>query len=516
MTLRLILGDQLNSQHSWFQHVSSEYTYVLMEMRQETDYTKHHIQKVVAFFLSMRNFAAELKEAGHQVTYLQLDDERNKQDLVKNIETLAENLEADQFQYLLPDEYRLDQQLSNFQQEINDQKHALLKKCESFDTEHFFTKREDLAHFFKGKKTFIMENFYRSMRKKHGYLMEGDEPYGGKWNYDHENRKKLPKKHEVIEPKLFSKDVNAVKELLELHGVETMGSLEAESFIWPTSHKECEDLLSFFIEDCLEHFGTYEDAMTENSWSVYHSRLSFAMNSKMLSPEEVIEKTIAHWEQYQDRITIAQVEGFVRQILGWREFMRGIYWAHMPSFATKNFLEHKEKLPEWFWTGEVKMNCMKHSIGQSLDKAYAHHIQRLMVIGNFALLAGINPDELDEWYLGVYIDAIEWVEITNTRGMSQFADGGIVGTKPYVSSANYIHKMSDYCSNCSYDYKKKTGDNACPFNWFYWHFYERHRENLAKNPRIGMAYRLLDKMDDDKKKAILKQAECYLSQLNSL
>jgi len=264
----------------------------------------------------------------------------------------------------------------------------------------------------------------------------------------------------------------------------------------------------------LIHFGQYQDAMTTWDPFLFHSRLSFSLNTKMISPLEVVRKVETYWESHQDEVSISQVEGFVRQIIGWREYMRGIYWAKMPEFAELNFFGHERPLPSWYWTGNTKMNCLSKSISQSLEHAYAHHIQRLMVTGNFALLAGIDPAALDEWYLGIYIDAIEWVEITNTRGMSQFADGGIVGTKPYVSSANYIQKMSNYCGQCAYDAKKKTGHGACPFNSLYWNFYEVNRSKLQKNPRIGMAYRTLDKMSN--KKELLAQAAEYLDKIETL
>jgi deoxyribodipyrimidine photolyase-related protein len=230
----------------------------------------------------------------------------------------------------------------------------------------------------------------------------------------------------------------------------------------------------------------------------------------------VINRCITEWEKRPNEISISQIEGFVRQILGWREYMRGIYWAKMPEYSQLNFFNHQAKLPEWFWTAQTKMNCLHHAIKQSLDYAYAHHIQRLMITGNFALLAGIHPDEVDKWYLGIYIDAIEWVEITNTRGMSQFADGGIVGTKPYVSSAAYIDKMSNYCQNCFYDKSKKVGEKACPFNSLYWNFYDSNRKLLEKNPRIGMMYKVWDKMQSDTKVEILHQAEKYLNEIESL
>jgi deoxyribodipyrimidine photolyase-related protein len=268
--------------------------------------------------------------------------------------------------------------------------------------------------------------------------------------------------------------------------------------------------------ECLPLFGTYQDAMTPNEWSLYHSRLSFSMNIKMISPSEVIHRAIKEWEKHPEKIEYNQLEGFVRQIIGWREYMRGIYWLKMPEYNSLNYFNHQEKLPDWFWTGNTKMNCLKDSIKQSLHYAYAHHIQRLMITGNFALLAGTHPDEVDAWYLGIYIDALDWVEITNTRGMSQFADGGIVGTKPYVSSASYIDKMSNYCSSCYYNKAKKVGEKACPFNSLYWNFYDKHEDKLAKNPRIGMMYKVWHRMKPEDKEALLQQADYFLKNINNL
>ncbi|MFM8840668.1 MAG: cryptochrome/photolyase family protein, partial [bacterium] len=254
-----------------------------------------------------------------------------------------------------------------------------------------------------------------------------------------------------------------------------------------------------------------QDAMTNRSWSLFHSRISFSLNTKMLHPMEVITSAIDAMNKHPELISIEQVEGYVRQILGWREYMRGIYRESMPHYATLNAFNHTRRLPEWFWTGDTPMHCLSMTIKQSLDHAYAHHIQRLMITGNYALLAGINPDEVDAWYLGIYIDAIEWVEMPNTRGMSQFADGGIVGTKPYVSSASYINSMSDYCKGCTFDPKKKVGEDACPFNSLYWHFYHRNRHLLGGNNRIGMMYAVWDKMRN--KEEILAQAESHLQTL---
>jgi deoxyribodipyrimidine photolyase-related protein len=304
--------------------------------------------------------------------------------------------------------------------------------------------------------------------------------------------------------------------MIQHQGVETIGEIQEKQFFWPVTRNESLELLSFFIENCLPYFGTFQDAMTTDAWSVYHSRISFAMNVKLLSPKEVVDAVIQAYRSNEHSIALNQVEGFVRQVIGWREYMRGIYWMHMPEYAGLNFFNHENKLPEWYWTGETNMKCLSHSIKESLQFAYAHHIQRLMVTGNFALLAGIHPDELDRWYLGIYIDALEWVEITNTRGMSQFADGGIVGTKPYVSSANYIDKMSSYCGSCHYNSKQKVGEMACPFNSLYWHFYARNESLLRKNPRIGMMYVTWDKMQHQAKTELLNQAEYYLENINNL
>ncbi|MFM2251168.1 MAG: hypothetical protein RLZZ358_2098 [Bacteroidota bacterium] len=505
--LRLVLGDQLNNQHSWFAVPNSSVTYLMLEMRQETDYVTHHIQKVVGFFLSMRQFAQELQEQGHQFIYLTLDDPQNQQSLPSQIQTLVTKEGFTRFEYLLPDEYRLDQQLQACCADLD-----IL--CQAFDTEHFLSDREFLTNFFKGKKTFLMESFYREMRRKYQVLMEGNQPLTGQWNYDQDNRQSLKDKSLILPPRLHPKQAGPIVDLLDRCGVSTVGTIDTEAFVWPTSRKESLELLDHFCEHLLVHFGSYQDALTTWDPYLFHSRLSFSLNCKLISPLEVVQTVEAYWSRHQDQIGIAQAEGFIRQILGWREYMRGIYWAKMPEFAQLNYFGHERKLPDWFWTGNTKMNCLSQSIQQSLDLAYAHHIQRLMVTGNFTLLAGIHPDEVDRWYLGIYIDAIEWVEITNTRGMSQFADGGIVGTKPYVSSANYIKKQGNYCSTCAYQAEKKTGEGSCPFNSLYWHFHARNRDLLEKNPRIGMVYRTWDKMSN--RQELLDQAEDYLAHLEEL
>jgi len=506
-TLKLILGDQLNHEHSWFSSKNEDTTYLMMEMRQETDYVTHHIQKVVAFFLSMRSFKDWLVENGHQVIYLTLDHADNQQNLDQNILRIIEEQGFERFEYLLPDEYRLDDQLSKLSEKLG-------IETGSESTEHFITERMDVDKLF-GAKNYLMENFYRRIRKKHGWLMANGNPEGDQWNFDQQNRKSLPKNHLVKPPKIFNNDVSEIVQLLKSENVKTIGNIDPQNFIWPTNRQDCLDLYDYFLQECLPNFGNYQDAMHTDHWSLYHARISFAMNSKLLSPTEVIEKAIIAYRE-NDTIDLSAIEGFVRQIAGWREFMRGVYWAKMPAYADENQLNHQRKLPEFFWTGKTNMNCVKHAVDQSLDYAYAHHIQRLMITGNFALLASIKPDLVDEWYLGIYIDAIEWVELPNTRGMSQFADGGVVATKPYISSANYINKMSNYCKSCHYNYKEKITENACPFNSLYYNFLDLHKERFSRNGRMNMMYANLNKLDADTRGNIMAKAEEYLTNIEQL
>jgi deoxyribodipyrimidine photolyase-related protein len=509
-SVKLILGDQLNLNHPWFNSVNENILFVLMEVRSETDYVKHHIQKVVAIFDAMRKFAVELKEKGHHVHYLKINDSENKATITENLKVICTKFSAKEVHYQLPDEFRVDEELKQLEGEIG-------IPVFISDSYHFLTTRNEFGEFFKGKKTFLMENFYRHMRVKHQVLVDSlNKPVGGRWNFDQENRKKVPKNHVIHTVLLTSKNVSGIVEEIEQSGIKTIGKVEPSEFYWTTTRDQALILLEEFVSVSLPLFGTLQDAMTENHWYLYHSRLSFALNVKLISPLEVIKRVEKAYFENPDLCELNQIEGFIRQILGWREYMRGIYWSQMPAYAELNFFENKRPLPSWFWTGNTKINCLKHAISQSLDYAYAHHIQRLMVTGNFALLAGIHPDEVDKWYLGIYIDAFEWVEITNTRGMSQFADGGIVGTKPYVSSAAYIHKMSDYCRNCYYSYDKKVGEKACPFNSLYWNFFDQHAEKLRSNPRLGMMLNVWNKMTNDDRTAILLQASSYLEQIETL
>lgn len=508
-TLRLILGDQLNGKHSWFKTADVNTYYVLMEVMQEQEYVMHHIQKILSFFAAMRNFAHQLTKGGHQVIYIKLDDGDNLQSFDDNLSYLIKTHNIARFEYQLPDEYRLDEQLIAFAKNL---------KIGSavFDTEHFLTDRQDVEEFFAGKKTYLMESFYRSMRKKLNILMAGADPVGKQWNFDELNRKRYDGKAPLKPPFEYHHNVSLLKTMIDKMGVKYFGSVDEKNLPWPLSYNEALRSIQYFCETLLPNFGTYEDAMLKEHATLFHARLSFALNSKMISPFDVVTRVLKHYESNKHSITLAQIEGFIRQIIGWREFMRGVYWAQMPGFAQLNFFSHKGELPHWFWDGNTKMNCLKIAITASLNNAYAHHIQRLMVIGNFALLAGLNPDKVDAWYLGVYIDAIQWVEITNTRGMSQFADGGLIGSKPYVSSAAYINRMSDYCKGCTYDPKKKLGAGACPYNSLYWNFYYRNSDKLKSNQRISMIYGAIYKMDKLELQNLNNQAEIYLNHINNL
>jgi len=483
--VRLILGDQLNENHSWFARVDPTVVYVMMEVRSETDYVRHHAQTVIAIFAAMRRFADRLRSSGHTVEYVSISDPMNRQDLLGNVQRVLAQYAATSFAYQEPDEYRVDQILSSASE-------VLGVECRCVSGEHFLTARDEVSVFFASNKRWLMERFYRMMRRKHGILLTPDgEPLGGEWNYDDENRgawKGAPAEPEDRRP---HRDHTGLWEEILAAGVQTMGEPHADDFRWPIDRKDALQQLDDFLACGLRHFGTFQDAMHHDVRRLFHSLLSFALNVKMLSPMEVIRR--AEGAYHRGGIDINHVEGFIRQILGWREYVRGVYWARMPEYVEQNFFGHAKPLPEWFWTGKTDMRCLSLAVGQSLDMAYAHHIQRLMIIGNYALLAGLDPKAVHEWYLGVYIDAFEWVELPNTLGMSQYADGGFLATKPYVSSAAYINRMSDSCSGCVHDAKRKTGQGACPFNAMYWEFFRRNQDVLRSNPRLGLVYRQLDR-----------------------
>ncbi|TKB49052.1 cryptochrome/photolyase family protein [Ferrimonas sediminicola] len=511
-TLRLILGDQLNPHHSWYDRVDQQCLYVVAELKQETGYVRHHLQKVAALFLAMEAFARHLAEQGHQVVHLPLDDTTRFADLPELLTHLCALHEVARLEYQLPDEYRLTRQLADLR----------LPGIEirGVESEHFLLPRARLNQYFSADHPLKMETFYRRMRRELGILMDEGKPSGGRWNFDARNRHPISddEARAVPQPCLFANDCRPVLARLRRHGIDTLGHCP-EQLIWPVTRLQALQQLQHFCRHLLPRFGQFQDALTEtgpHAWTLYHSRLSFALNTKMLHPMEVIRAAVAAHEYHPERVDLAQVEGFVRQILGWREFVRGIYWSRMPGYAKENALGARRPLPGWFWTGHTRMRCLARAIDQSLTHGYAHHIQRLMVTGTFCLLAGIDPDEVDQWYLGIYVDAFQWVELPNTRGMSQYADGGVLATKPYAASANYLNRMGNHCQRCPYDPKQKSGDHACPFNSLYWHFIHRHSDRFARHPRMGMIYRHWFGLAPKQQDAVLERARQCLASLEQL
>ena len=370
---------------------------------------------------------------------------------------------------------------------------------------------ETFAQWAKGRKQLRMEFFYREMRKRYGVLMEDGKPVGGEWNYDQDNRQKAPADLQVPAPYTATNDpiTQEVLELVAREFDDHFGDLEPFSFA--VTREAALEVLDRFVEDRLARFGPYQDAMVQGEPWMFHSHISFYLNCGLLLPMECIRA--AERAYYDGRAPLNSVEGFIRQILGWREYIRGIYWLRMPDYAQENFLRAERDLPGFFWTGETRMNCLRQCVLETKQNAYAHHIQRLMVLGNFALIAGLAPEQVNEWYLLVYADAYEWVELPNVSGMILFADGGVLASKPYAASGAYIHKMSNYCETCSYSPTKKNGGKACPFNYLYWNFLERNADLLSSNPRLAMIYRSWGRMSDEKRAAVADDSARFFNAL---
>jgi deoxyribodipyrimidine photolyase-related protein len=471
----------------------------MFEMRQETDYVRHHIQKVVGFFAAMRAFAAQLEAKGAHVKYYRINDTNNTQNLESNLQQLISQYHIELFEFQSVDEFRLHQQLQSICGRLSIETNEV-------DSEHYYTHKTELAEFFHGKKQYLMERFYRYMRKKHQILMVGDEPEGGLWNYDKSNRNKW-KGTPSIPPFLdFKNDVKTLLETIKTSTIQTIGRFAGTNFSYPITRHQALDQLKYFNTHLLQYFGDYQDALHTDEVYLFHSRLSFAMNLKLISPIEIVDSVLSTFRANAELISISQVEGFIRQVIGWREYMRGMYWYLMPNYSQLNALDNHHNIPEFFWNGNTKMKCLSSTINISLDHAYAHHIQRLMITGNYLLLTQTHPNAVDDWYLGIYIDALQWVQLPNTRGMSQYADGGKIATKPYVSSGSYINKMSNYCSSCNYNVKKRTGENACPFNSLYWNFLDDKRSLLSNNQRMRMMYSVLNKFSSDELSTMKERA----------
>lgn len=499
--LILVLGDQLSDSLSALKAADKANDLVVMaEVMEEGRYVPHHPKKIVLVLAAMRKFAAALRDQGWQVAYSQLDDTRNTQSIPGELIRRASDTGATEVIATRPGEWRLIEALETCPLTV-----TLL------EDDRFIACHATFDQWAQGRKALRMEYFYRDMRRQTGLLMEGDAPAGGKWNYDHDNRKPARGDIAYSGPMQFGPDevVEDVMAMVERHFGTHFGAIRP--FWFATDRDQAQRALAHFIRYGLGGFGDYQDAMLADHSFLYHAVVSPYLNIGLLDPLEVCRAVEAAWQA--DEVPINAAEGFIRQVIGWREYVRGIYFLEGPDYAARNALGHSRALPDFFWGGATKMHCLSKAVEQTRAEAYAHHIQRLMVTGNFALLAGIDPRAVSEWYLAVYADAFEWVEAPNVVGMSQFADGGVIASKPYVSSGAYINRMSDYCKACAYKVSVKTGQEACPFNLLYWHFLDRHRDRFSNNARMGNMYRTWDRMDESRRTTVLADADAFLTRM---
>ncbi len=502
--LIFLLGDQLSPRIAALRAADRDHDVVLMaEVGEEASYVPHHQKKIAFVFSAMRHFAEELRNDGWTVDYVNLDHPDNTGSLVGELERAMDRHGCARVIMTEPGEWRLLDELRQLP-DID---------LEILDDDRFICSKAAFAEWASGRSQLRMENFYRDMRQKTGLLMNGDDPEGGRWNYDSENRKPAKSGLSFAGPKRFAPDdiTEDVLRLVARSFGDHFGTLEP--FWFGVTREQAETAFDHFVDSSLGNFGDYQDAMLRGEGFLFHAVTSLYLNVGLLDPLAVCQRVDAAYGSNQ--VPLNAAEGFIRQIIGWREYVRGIYWLKMPDYCDSNFFRHDRPLPDFYWTGETEMACLKACIDQTRDEAYAHHIQRLMVTGNFAMLAGVDPKAVHEWYLAVYADAYEWVELPNTLGMSQFADGGLLGSKPYAASGNYINRMSDYCADCRYSVKDKAGPDACPFNYLYWDFLARHRKKLADNSRLKTAYRTWDRMSETDRKARRKDAARFLAALEN-
>jgi deoxyribodipyrimidine photolyase-related protein len=505
-TLRIVFGDQLSRDLSALEGLAAQRDVVLMaEVMQENTVVPHHRQKIVLVLSAMRHFADDLRAEGVAVDYVGLEDDGNTGDLSGEINRAIARHAPDRVVITDPSEYRV-------RQDITALAAGSAVPVEIREDTRFFASHARFAQWARGRKGWRMEHFYREMRREHGILMDNGEPAGGEWNYDQENRKRLPAGLPPPQRRRFAPDAvtQEVIALVQRRFASHFGVLDG--FGWPVTRADALAALDDFLTEGLGSFGDYQDAMKAGAPFLFHSLLAPALNIGLLSPREVCRAAEEAWRR--GRAPLNAVEGFIRQILGWREYVRGVYWQSMPGYAELNALDAHRPLPEFYWSGQTRLRCIREAMTATSQHAYSHHIQRLMVTGNFALLAGVEPREIERWYLAVYADAFEWVEMPNTLGMAVFADGGRMASKPYAASGAYIDKMSDFCSGCAYDVKQKTGPGACPFNYLYWAFLIRNQSRLSGNPRMAMPYRTLAGWSDDRKAAITAEAEAFLDTLS--
>lgn len=505
-TLRFVLGDQLSFALSSLRDLDPTRDVVVMaEVMGECTYVRHHVKKIVFVLSAMRHFADTLRGRGVTVDYRHLDDPFNSGSLRGEVTAAVCHHRPERVVVTEPGEWRVRADIEGWQA-------AAGVPVEVRADDRFIASHADFARWAAGRKSLRMEYFYRLMRRKTGLLMRQDgEPEGGAWNFDAENRKSLPSGMQPPEPERFPPDAvtRIVIEMVRSRFAGHFGDLEP--FWFAVSHADAEGAFERFIATALPRFGDYQDAMKQGEKTLFHAVISLYLNVGLLDPLVVCRRVEAEYRR--GRIPLNAAEGFIRQIIGWREYMRGIYWLKMPRYGESNFLSARRPLPDFYWSAATDMNCLRQCITQTKEEAYAHHIQRLMVTGNFALLAGIRPQEVCEWYLAVYADAFEWVELPNTHGMALFADGGALSSKPYAASGKYIDRMSDYCRHCRYDVRQSEGAGACPFNVLYWNFLAENRERLAANPRLAMIYRTLDRLAKGRIERIRSQAAAFLDGL---
>jgi deoxyribodipyrimidine photolyase-related protein len=505
-TLVPVLGDQLSlSLSSLGDADPADAIVLMMEVAEETGYVRHHKAKLAYILSAMRHHAEALRAAGWQVDYVALDDPDNEGSFTGEIARAVARHDPDRIVVTEAGEWRVAAMIDGWETLFG-------IPVEIRPDTRFVCDHQEFDAWAEGRAELTMEFFYRVMRRKTGLLMDGAKPVGDRWNFDKENRK--PAQADLLMPRPLSFPPDATTQdviaMVEARFPDHPGT--TDGFDYAVTAADAERQAAHFFKHALPQFGDYEDAMLTGERYLWHSVLSPYINSGLLEPLDLCRRAEAEYRA--GRAPLNSVEGYIRQIIGWREFMRGIYWREGPDYVDRNFLEHRRALPGWYWTGETDMHCLSEALGQTLATAHAHHIQRLMVTGNFALLIGADPKQVHEWYLEVYVDAYEWVELPNTLGMSQFGDGGLVGSKPYVSSGAYIDRMSDYCGHCRYDVKQRTGPDACPFNALYWDFLARHRDKLGPNRRLAMPYRTWDRMAADTRAEIRAQAAGFLATLD--
>lgn len=500
-----ILGDQLSPEISSLAGRTPADTVILMmEVADETTYVRHHKAKIALILAAMRHFAEDLRESGWTVDYIQLDDPANTGSFTGEVARALERHHPRGVQVTEPGEWRVREAMEQWRK-------SLPVRCRILPDTRFVCPLTDFYQWAAGRRELRMEWFYRDMRRKTGLLMDGDKPVGGRWNYDADNRGGPDKglRPPLLPPFMPDAITRAVLAMVEQRFAGHFGSLK--NFAWPVTRADAELARDSFLKERLPLFGKYQDAMVAGQDFLFHAVLSPALNIGLLDPLDLCRRAEAEWRE--GRAPLQAAEGFIRQIIGWREYIRGMYWLEMPGLAKANGLEATRPLPDFYWTGETPMRCLSDCVRTTQENAYAHHIQRLMVLGNFALLAGLKPQDVADWFLVVYADAFEWVELPNVAGMVLHADKGRLASKPYAASGAYIDRMSDYCGQCAYDVKKKVGPDACPFNALYWHFLARNEKALAGNHRLAQPYATWRRMTEDKRAEYLASADAFLKTL---